>query len=115
VPAGIDETPADLAALLDLLDGSAAQAGARLRRIIIPERRRSASKRALASPACACWRWPRCRPGSGRRCLSSTLPREGVEWESFLNSGVVYARIDAEPMFTFHLAEARAGRPPVWC
>src|SRR5512132_3951215 len=38
------ETPADLAALQDLLDRSAAAAGAPLRRIITPERRLSAEQ-----------------------------------------------------------------------
>jgi len=30
-------------------------------------------------------------------------PRFGPEWEQFLDSGVAYARIDAERMFTFYL------------
>jgi hypothetical protein len=32
------------------------------------------------------------------------VPRYGDEWEStFLDSGPIYARIDAERMFTFHM------------
>jgi nitroimidazol reductase NimA-like FMN-containing flavoprotein (pyridoxamine 5'-phosphate oxidase superfamily) len=31
-------------------------------------------------------------------------PRYGTEWESFLDSGPVYARIDADRMFSFHMA-----------
>jgi hypothetical protein len=30
-------------------------------------------------------------------------PRYGPEWESFLDSGPLYARIDATRMFTFHM------------
>ena len=32
------------------------------------------------------------------------MPRYGEEWESFLDRGVLYARIEAERMFTFHMA-----------
>jgi nitroimidazol reductase NimA-like FMN-containing flavoprotein (pyridoxamine 5'-phosphate oxidase superfamily) len=35
--------------------------------------------------------------------LDVYLPRYGAEWEQFLDSGVVYARIDAERMFTLHV------------
>jgi nitroimidazol reductase NimA-like FMN-containing flavoprotein (pyridoxamine 5'-phosphate oxidase superfamily) len=35
------------------------------------------------------------------------VPRYGPEWEKFLDSGVAYARIDADRMFTFHI-EAEA-------
>jgi nitroimidazol reductase NimA-like FMN-containing flavoprotein (pyridoxamine 5'-phosphate oxidase superfamily) len=35
--------------------------------------------------------------------LDIYVPRYGSEWESFLDSGPVYARIDAERMFTFHM------------
>jgi Pyridoxamine 5'-phosphate oxidase len=34
--------------------------------------------------------------------LGIYVPRYGAEWEEFLDSGPVYARIDAERMFTFH-------------
>jgi nitroimidazol reductase NimA-like FMN-containing flavoprotein (pyridoxamine 5'-phosphate oxidase superfamily) len=52
----------------------------------------------------------RARPVEARGELRRTLlevyvPRYGPEWEEFLDSGPVYARIDAERMFTFH-AEA---------
>jgi len=35
--------------------------------------------------------------------LEIYVPRYGPEWEAFLDSGPVYARIDAERMFTFHM------------
>jgi nitroimidazol reductase NimA-like FMN-containing flavoprotein (pyridoxamine 5'-phosphate oxidase superfamily) len=35
--------------------------------------------------------------------LEIYVPRYGPEWEAFLDSGVVYARIDADRMFTFHM------------
>lgn len=37
--------------------------------------------------------------------LGIYVPRYGAEWETFLDSGPVYARIDADKMFTFHMAE----------
>ncbi len=47
--------------------------------------------------------------GAGLRqtLLDVYVPRYGPEWEEFLDSGParpVYARIDAERMFTFHMA-----------
>jgi nitroimidazol reductase NimA-like FMN-containing flavoprotein (pyridoxamine 5'-phosphate oxidase superfamily) len=36
--------------------------------------------------------------------LDIYVPRYGPEWEKFLDSGPVYARIDADRMFTFHMA-----------
>jgi nitroimidazol reductase NimA-like FMN-containing flavoprotein (pyridoxamine 5'-phosphate oxidase superfamily) len=38
-----------------------------------------------------------------RTLLEVYVPRYGPEWEEFLDSGPVYARIDAERMFTFHM------------
>jgi hypothetical protein len=35
--------------------------------------------------------------------LGIYVPRYGAEWESFLDSGPQYARIEAERMFTFHM------------
>ena len=35
--------------------------------------------------------------------LEIYVPRYGPEWERFLDSGVAYARIEAERMFTFHM------------
>jgi uncharacterized pyridoxamine 5'-phosphate oxidase family protein len=35
--------------------------------------------------------------------LDVYVPRYGDRWEKFLDSGVAYARIDAERMFTFHM------------
>jgi len=177
------ETPADLAALQDLLDRSTAAAGAHLQRIITPERRLSAEQvcarltgmcllalatvtadgRPLVGPVDGIFyrgqfhfgsapdsvrfghirRRPQVSathlPGEelavtvhGRAALIDVgsseqagfrqtlleiyVPRYGPEWESFLDSGVVYARIDAERMFTFQLAAGSsagyAGRRP---
>jgi len=33
-------------------------------------------------------------------------PRYGPEWETFLDSGPVYARIEADRMFTLHIQTA---------
>ncbi len=47
--------------------------------------------------------------GSGgfrQTLLEVYVPRYGPEWEKFLDSGPVYARIEAERMFAFHFAEA---------
>lgn len=38
-----------------------------------------------------------------RTLLEIYVPRYGPEWEQFLDSGVQYARIDAERMLTFHM------------
>jgi nitroimidazol reductase NimA-like FMN-containing flavoprotein (pyridoxamine 5'-phosphate oxidase superfamily) len=35
--------------------------------------------------------------------LEIYVPRYGPQWEEFLDSGPVYARIDADRMFTFHM------------
>ena len=35
--------------------------------------------------------------------LEIYVPRYGAEWEQFLDSGVAYARIDADRIFTFHM------------
>ena len=41
--------------------------------------------------------------GAFRRALLEVYaPRYAPQWEEFLDSGPVYARIDAERMFTFH-------------
>jgi Pyridoxamine 5'-phosphate oxidase len=37
--------------------------------------------------------------------LEVYVPRYGPEWEQFLDSGPVYARIEPERMFAFHFAE----------
>jgi nitroimidazol reductase NimA-like FMN-containing flavoprotein (pyridoxamine 5'-phosphate oxidase superfamily) len=165
------ETPADLASLQDLLDRSAAAAGAHLRSIITEERRLSAhdvcsrltgmSLLALAtvtsdgrpmvgpvdgifyrgafhfgsSPESVRFRHIRRRPhvsathlpgeelavtvhgravpvdvhsedhaGFRQTLLDVYVPRYGAEWETFLDSGPIYARIDADRMFTFHMS-----------
>ena len=38
--------------------------------------------------------------------LDMYVPRYGAEWEEFLDSGPVYARIAAQRMFTFHMPGA---------
>jgi hypothetical protein len=50
--------------------------------------------------------------GAGLRqtLLEVYVPRYGAEWERFLDSGPLYARIEAEKMFTFRMtSEAPAG------
>jgi uncharacterized pyridoxamine 5'-phosphate oxidase family protein len=49
--------------------------------------------------------------GFRRMVLDVYLPRYGPEWEAFLDSGPVYARIDATKMFTFHM-DAEPPAPP---
>jgi hypothetical protein len=167
------ETPADLAALQALLDGSYDVAGPHLLRILTPERRLIAeqvaerltgmSLLALAtvtadgrpivgpvdgiffrgafhfgsSPDSVRFRHIAARPQvsathlpgeelavtvHGRAVpvdihaeagaefrqtlLEVYVPRYGPEWEKFLDSGPVYARIDADRMFTFHMPAA---------
>jgi hypothetical protein len=159
------ETPADLAALQDLIDRSYAGAGAHLLRIHTPERRLTAEQvaerltgmclLALAtttkdgrpvvgpvdgifyrgafhfgsSPDSVRFRHIAARPhvsatylpgeelavtvhgratpipvegGFRETLLEIYVPRYGPEWEAdFLDSGPMYARIDAERMFTF--------------
>src|SRR5215813_2003270 len=162
------ESPADLAALQDLLDSSYASAGAHLLSIHTPERRLSAGEvaqrltgmclLALATVTADCrpvvgpvdgvfyrgafhfgsapdsvrFRHITVRPqvsathlpgeelavtvhgravpidigseqnaGFRRTLLEIYVPRYGAEWERFLDSGVSYARIDADRMFTF--------------
>lgn len=164
------ETPADLAALQDLLDRSYAIAGPHLLRIITPERRLSAGQvadrltgmRLLAlatvtadgrpivgpvdgiffrgafhfgsSPDSVRFRHIRNRPQVSathlpgedlavtvhgravaidihsyagaefrKTLLEVYVPRYGAEWEEFLDSGPVYARVEADRMFTFHM------------
>jgi nitroimidazol reductase NimA-like FMN-containing flavoprotein (pyridoxamine 5'-phosphate oxidase superfamily) len=173
------ETPADLAALQDLLDRSYAQAGPHLLRIHTADRRLTAEQvaarltgmRLLAlatttadgrpivgpvdgvflrgafhfgsSPDSVRFRHIRARPHVSathlpgeelavtvhgravavdvqadegaelrRALLDIYVPRYGPEWEKFLDSGPVYARIEPERMFTFHMepgSEAELG------
>jgi hypothetical protein len=162
------ESPADIAALQELIDRSYATAGPHLLRIHTPERRLDAQQvverltgmRLLAlatvtadgrpivgpvdgifyrgafhfgsAPDSIRFRHIRARPhvsathlpgeelavtvhgravrvdvsseeGAGlrRALLDIYVPQYGAEWEDFLDSGPVYARIDAERMFTF--------------
>jgi hypothetical protein len=44
--------------------------------------------------------------GFRRALLEVYVPRYGEEWERFLDSGPVYARIDAERMFAFAITTA---------
>src|SRR5215475_2653957 len=166
----VHESPADLAALQDLLDRSYASAGAHLLSIHAPERRLSAGEVAqrltgmcllsLATVTADCrpvvgpvdgvfyrgafhfgsspdsirFRHIRARPqvsathlpgeelavtvhgravpidvageqnaGFRRALLGIYVPRYGPRWEEFLDSGPVYARIDADRMFTFSM------------
>ena len=43
--------------------------------------------------------------GFRQSLLDIYVPRYGAEWESFLDSGVQYARIDATRMFTFSMPD----------
>jgi hypothetical protein len=173
----VHETPADLAALQEVLDRSYATAGRHLRSIITPERRLTAEQvadrltgmRLLAlatvtadgrpivgpvdgiffrgafhfgsAPDSVRFRHIGKRPqvsathlpgeelavtvhgravaidihsGAGaefrQTLLDVYVPRYGSQWESFLDSGAVYARIDADRMFTFH--DSPASRAP---
>jgi len=49
----------------------------------------------------------RSRPEAGfrRALLDVYVPRYGPEWEEFLDSGPVYARIEADRMFTLSMAD----------
>jgi uncharacterized pyridoxamine 5'-phosphate oxidase family protein len=50
--------------------------------------------------------------GFRQTLLDVYVPRYGPEWETFLDSGPVYARIDADRMFTFHMSrDAAPGTP----
>jgi hypothetical protein len=40
--------------------------------------------------------------GFRQALLNVYVPRYGPEWETFLDSGPVYARIEADRMFTFY-------------
>lgn len=51
----------------------------------------------------------RAEAGLRQALLDVYVPRYGPEWEEFLDSGPVYARIEADRMFTFHLEVATAG------
>jgi nitroimidazol reductase NimA-like FMN-containing flavoprotein (pyridoxamine 5'-phosphate oxidase superfamily) len=42
--------------------------------------------------------------GFRQALLDVYTPRYGAEWETFLDSGPLYARIDADRMFTFHMS-----------
>ena len=164
------ETPAEVAALQDLLDRSYAAGGPHLREIITPERRLSAEEvieqltgmRLLSlatstadgrpivgpvdgiflhgafhfgtSPQSVRWRHIRARPHvsatylpgeelaitvHGRAVQVSANPEDGAElrgvlrdiyvprygedWLDFIDSGPVYARIDAERMLTYRM------------
>jgi hypothetical protein len=166
----VHETPADVAALQDLLDRSYAGAGAHLLRIHTPERRLGAAQLAErltgmclltlatvtadgrpvagpvdgiffrgafhfgSSPDSVRFRHIRARPqvsathlpgeelgitvhgraemvdvsgGPFRDTLLEVyVPRYGPEWDQFLDSGPVYARIAAERMFAFYFPDA---------
>jgi len=166
----VDESPADVATLQELLDRSYASAGAHLLSIHTPERRLNAQQvverltgmRLLAlatatadgrpivgpvdgifyrgafhfgsAPDSTRFHHIRSRPhvsathlpgeelaltvhgravpidvgeeasaGFRKALLEIYVPRYGPEWERFLDSGPVYARIDAERMFAFAL------------
>ena len=41
-----------------------------------------------------------------RTLLEVYLPRYGEDWEEFLDSGPVYAKVEADRMFTFHMPDS---------
>ena len=84
------ESPADIEALQELLDRSYAEAGAHLLKIHTPDRRLGAAQ-----------------AGFRQALLAIYEPRYGPEWEQFLDSGPVYARIDADRMFALAIPSAR--------
>ncbi len=47
--------------------------------------------------------------GFRRTLLEIYVPRYGAAWEQFLDSGPIYARIDAQRMFTFSMPPSTAG------
>jgi Pyridoxamine 5'-phosphate oxidase len=47
--------------------------------------------------------------GFRQALLDIYVPRYGAEWEGFLDSGVMYARVEAERMFTFWMPSGDAG------
>ncbi len=49
--------------------------------------------------------------GFRQALLDVYVPRYGPQWEAFLDSGPVYARIDAAKMFTFHMDADPSGPP----
>ena len=49
--------------------------------------------------------------GFRQALLDVYVPRYGTEWETFLDSGPVYARIDADRMFTFHMDTEETAEP----
>jgi hypothetical protein len=49
--------------------------------------------------------------GFRRALLDIYVPRYGPDWEAFLDGGSLYARIEAERMFTFWMPDAGAGSP----
>jgi hypothetical protein len=46
--------------------------------------------------------------GFRRTLLEVYVPRYGPDWEQFLDSGVAYARIDADRMFTFWMPPSKS-------
>jgi hypothetical protein len=49
--------------------------------------------------------------GFRRALLGVYLPRYGPEWEQFVDSGPVYARVDADRMFTFFMEPGTVSAP----
>jgi hypothetical protein len=47
--------------------------------------------------------------GFRQTLLDVYVSRYGPGWESFLDSGPVFARIDADRMFTFHMVQDAIG------
>ena len=117
------ETQGDLDELQAVIDRSYASAGEHLLSIHTPVRRMTAEQVAdrlqgmclLSLATVSADGRPIVGPvdisadeGAGFRqtLLEIYTPRYGADWEEFLDSGPVYARIEAERMFTFHAPSA---------
>ena len=71
--------------------------------------RRSSRSRSTAVPRSSTSA-AREQAGFRRTLLDIYVPRYGPDWEAFLDGGPVYARIDAERMFTFFMPADRCAR-----
>jgi len=114
----VHESPADTEALQELLDRSYATAGAHLLKIHTPDRRLGAEQviERLSGEEFAVTVHGRAVPvdvragqeaGFRQTLLEIYQPRYGSQWEEFLDSGPVYARIEADRMFALAIPSAR--------
>lgn len=101
------ESPDDIRAIQELLDRSYARAGAHLRRIDTPAALSATHLPAEELPITVHGRAAPVDVSADKSAdlrhalLEVYVSRYGEGWEQFLDSGPVYARIEAERMFTF--------------